>query len=108
MLLAGVFSSLCPAYASAMESAAAERGHDLVSDNCLRCHAIDRVAESALSAAPPLRDLHRRYDVEFLMEALVEGITTAHSEMPEFQFTPADASAIVAYLKSLEEADATR
>jgi mono/diheme cytochrome c family protein len=42
------------------------------------------------------------------MEALVEGIATGHSEMPEFQFTPVDASAIVAYLKSLEEADTAR
>jgi cytochrome c len=32
----------------------------------------------------------------------VGGIATAHPDMPQFQFDPVDAEAIIAYLKSLE------
>jgi mono/diheme cytochrome c family protein len=35
-------------------------------------------------------------------EALVDGIVTAHPEMPQFEFDPEQAAAIVAYLKRLE------
>ncbi|MCY1383033.1 hypothetical protein D9M69_711170 [compost metagenome] len=55
-----------------------------------------------MTVPPRFRDLHLRYDVEFLSEELVEGIVTAHPEMPQFEFVPEQAAAIVAYLKSLE------
>lgn len=102
-LFVGVVVFVGAAHASASEPTTTKRGHDLVSDNCSGCHAIGKTGDSPLAAAPHFRDLHQRYDVEFLMEALVEGITTAHPEMPEFQFSAPDAAAIVAYLKSLEE-----
>lgn len=78
-------------------------GRELVTLYCADCHAVAATGESPLDIAPRFRDLHQRYDVEFLSEALVEGIVTAHPDMPEFEFDPDQAEAIVAYLKSLEQ-----
>ena len=39
--------------------------------------------------------------VENLEEALGEGIVVGHPEMPQFQFSPQNVGALVAYLKSL-------
>ncbi len=58
--------------------------------------------DSPLAQAPHFRDLYLRYDVQDLSEALVEGIVTAHPEMPQFEFDPDQAAAIVAYLETLE------
>ena len=78
-------------------------GHKLVEANCSRCHAIGKTGESPLAKAPPFREVVKRYPVEFLEEALVEGIVTGHNEMPEFTFEPDQASEIVAYLNSLKK-----
>jgi mono/diheme cytochrome c family protein len=102
ILAVGLFISLYPVLASASDQTAIKLGHDIVSENCSGCHAVGKTGDSPLPTAPHFRALHERYDVEVLMEALVEGITTAHPEMPEFQFSVSDATAIVAYLKSLE------
>ena len=77
-------------------------GQALVGLYCADCHAIGATGDSPLPQAQRFRELHLRYDVEFLSEALVEGIVTAHPEMPQFEFDPEQAAAIVAYLKSLE------
>lgn len=87
---------------SAQEFDPVEDGRALVTMYCADCHATKAAGESPLAIAPRFRDLHLRYDVEFLSEALVEGIVTAHPEMPQFEFDPDQAAAIVAYLKTLE------
>lgn len=89
-----------PAHAAGGDDIAA--GRSLVETHCSRCHATGDAGESPLPAAPRFRDLHFLYDVEFLSEALVEGIATAHPDMPQFAFDPGQAEAIIAYLKSLE------
>jgi len=87
---------------AAQEFDPVEDGRTLVTMYCADCHAIGTTGDSPLAIAPKFRDLHLRYDVEFLSEALVEGIVTAHPDMPQFEFDPDQAAAIVAYLKSLE------
>ncbi len=77
-------------------------GKAIVQMYCSDCHATETIGVSPLAIAPKFRDLHRRYDVEHLSEALVEGIVTAHPEMPQFEFDPDEAAAIIAYLKTLE------
>ncbi len=79
-----------------------QQGFDFVRANCSRCHAIDHKSASPLEAAPPFRTLHLRYPVEDLQESLVEGISTGHPNMPEFQLDPEIASHVIAYLKRLE------
>jgi len=90
--------------AVAQEFDPVEDGRALVTMYCTDCHATGKTGESPFATAPRFRDLHLRYDVELLSEALVEGIVTAHPEMPQFEFDPDQAAAIVAYLKSLEPA----
>ena len=92
-----------PSVASAQsQSPAEQRGQTFVRANCSRCHAIDKVSPSPLSVAPPFRDLHRRYPIDVLAEALAEGIRTGHPSMPEFRLDPGQIGDVIAYLKSLE------
>jgi mono/diheme cytochrome c family protein len=78
------------------------RGRDLAQASCGGCHAVGPAGPSAMPAAPPFRELPRRYPVEQLAEALAEAITTGHEAMPEFQLAPAQVEALIAYLKTLE------
>ena len=79
-----------------------QRGRTFAQANCSNCHSIDKVTPSPLSIAPPFRDLHRRYPVETLEEALGEGIVTGHPNMPEFKLAPDQVRNFVAFLKTLE------
>lgn len=84
------------------EDAAILLGREIVTRDCSGCHAVGPTGESTLAIAPHFRDLGQRYDLDSLGEALVEGIATAHAEMPQFTFEPGDAEAIIAYLKSIQ------
>lgn len=88
--------------ASAQMSPSEQRGYNIARTNCARCHSIDKVTPSPLSAAPPFRTLHLRYPVETLEEALGEGIVTGHPAMPEFRLEPDQIGDFIKYLKSLE------
>lgn len=80
----------------------ATRGQAIVVAKCATCHAVGDSGSSPLAQAPTFRDLHRKYNVEHLAEALAEGISTGHPDMPVFAFEPPEIDAIVGYLKSLE------
>ena len=77
-------------------------GRELAETHCSRCHAVGNEGASLMEGAPPLRDLKLRYPVEDLAEALAEGISTAHPQMPVFTFAPEQIDALLAYLDSLE------
>ena len=94
--------ALFPGLAAAQMTPSEQRGRTFDRANCSNCHAIDKLSASPLKIAPPFRELHLRYPVESLQEALVEGIRTGHANMPEFQLDPGQASDVIAYLKSLE------
>lgn len=88
----------------AQENAAlVKRGQALLASNCARCHATGTTGASPHPAAPPFRTLSRRYSIEGLGEALAEGLSVGHPDMPEFIFEPAEVGAILAYLKSIQE-----
>jgi mono/diheme cytochrome c family protein len=93
---------IMPGAAAAQMSPSEQRGQTFVRANCSTCHAIDKVSASPLKIAPPFRELHRRYPVESLQEALVEGIRTGHVNMPEFRLDPGQATDVISYLKALE------
>ncbi len=95
-------SALQPASGDEQLSPEAQQGLAIIRANCARCHAIYKVGESPLKAAPPFRTLHLRYPVESLEEALGEGIITGHPAMPEFRFNPDQVGDVIDYLKSLE------
>lgn len=78
-----------------------EVGRLILKQECSQCHAVNLEGESPLKQAPPFREVARRYPPANLMEALAEGIVTGHKDMPEFEFTPDEISAIVGYLEAL-------
>jgi mono/diheme cytochrome c family protein len=85
------------------EDGEAERGRAFAQAHCARCHAIGPSGESPLPKAPPFRTLHQRYPVEYLTEALAEGLRTGHPAMPQFdELEPEQVDDLIAYLKSLE------
>ena len=80
-----------------------QRGQELLTAKCSGCHAIGRTGPSPRSAAPPFRTLAQKYPIESLAEALAEGLSVGHPDMPEFVFEPAEIGAILDYLKSIQE-----
>jgi len=83
-----------------------EQGRGIAERDCSSCHAIGPTGESPLEGAPRWRDLHDRFDVTDLGEALAEGIMVGHEAMPAKPYEPADVQALIAYLKSLETSGA--
>jgi mono/diheme cytochrome c family protein len=71
--------------------------------NCARCHAIGTSGLSPHPAAPPFRTLSRKYPIDGLQEALAEGLSVGHPDMPEIAFEAEDVGAILAYLRSIQE-----
>jgi mono/diheme cytochrome c family protein len=92
-----------PGPSAAGDPRTAERGGEIVRRQCGGCHAAGRTGDSPLPAAPPLRELHRRYEPEALAEALAEGILTGHPAMPAFRFEPQDVRAIIRYLNDIQD-----
>jgi cytochrome c len=89
---------------SAQESAASlRRGQALLTTNCARCHATGTSGLSLHPAAPPFRTLSRKYPIDGLQEALAEGLSVGHPDMPEFVFESEDVGAILAYLRSIQD-----
>jgi len=87
---------------AASHASSPEQGKRLARTYCGRCHAIDNVSPSPFKPAPPFRDLHKRYPIESLQEALAEGIVTGHPAMPEFRFNAHQVGDFIAFLKTLE------
>jgi mono/diheme cytochrome c family protein len=79
------------------------RGLDLLTANCARCHAVGRTGQSTHPEAPAFRTLGSRYPIDALAEALAEGLSSGHPDMPEFRFEIADVDAILAYLNSIQD-----
>ncbi|WP_296597601.1 cytochrome c [Phenylobacterium sp.] len=101
-LLATCAASLAAATPAGAGEASAARGQDLARRHCARCHAVEPTGDSREPAAPPFRELNRRYAPEALSEALAEGLLTGHPLMPEFRFGPDDAQSVILYLKSIQ------
>jgi cytochrome c len=78
-------------------------GEALLTTNCSRCHAVGRSGNSPHSGAPPFRTLSKKYPIDGLAEALAEGFSVGHPDMPEFVFEPDEIAGILAYLKSIQE-----
>ena len=103
-ILAACAMVLAALPALAQNRTAPERqGEALLAKNCSRCHAISRTGTSPHPEAPPFRTLSRKYPIEGLAEALAEGISVGHPDMPEFIFEADEVGAILAYLRSIQD-----
>jgi cytochrome c len=80
-----------------------ETGQQLVETNCAACHAVGATGTSPHTSAPPFREVVTRYDPSALEEALAEGILVGHPDMPQFELTPEQVDAVIAYLGSLRQ-----
>lgn len=78
-------------------------GRQLAEQNCAQCHAIGRDDESRHPEALAFRTLSERYPVESLQEALAEGISVGHEDMPQFRATPEQIVPLLAYLESIQD-----
>jgi mono/diheme cytochrome c family protein len=87
----------------AMADGVTDRGKALVEVNCARCHAIGETDKSSHPDAPAFRTLSKRYPITDLEEALAEGISTGHPDMPEWVASPDQIAAIIAYISSVQQ-----
>jgi mono/diheme cytochrome c family protein len=97
-LVAALFAA-APAVAADIEA-----GRRFAEDHCARCHAVGTSGESPHAGAPPFRQLAERWPLENLAEALAEGITVGHPDMPEFVLSPEEIDDLLGYLESISEA----
>ncbi|MCG6858503.1 MAG: c-type cytochrome [Salaquimonas sp.] len=88
------------AYIASVQPAA--HGKELVELNCSPCHATGATGDSPHPDAPPFRELSKRYPIEALEEAFVEGIETGHPDMPSFVAAPDQIADIIAYIESVQ------
>lgn len=93
---------------AATEAALIEDGREIAQANCASCHAIGTQGDSPNRDAPWFRALLSRYDADMLETELAEGMRVAHDPMPQFQFKPAEAGALIAYLRSVQTRDPGR
>jgi cytochrome c len=85
----------------AQSQSAIRHGREIARRFCAPCHAIGPDGQSPHQSAPPFRVIVAKGRGDTLEEALHEGIAAGHPDMPQFQFGPRDAGALIAYLKSL-------
>ena len=98
LAVAALVSSSSPA----VRAGEVEQGEALVRTNCSPCHAVGLNDKSPHPDAPAFRTLSERYPIADPAEALAEGISTGHPDMPEFVASPDQIDAIIAYIDSLQ------
>lgn len=94
-------AGLVATQAAAQGESAIERGRSIALARCAVCHAVEPGDASPHRITPPFRDLHERYPVEMLEEALRTNVVSGHDEMPMFELESADMRALLAYIDSL-------
>jgi cytochrome c len=92
-----------PPPTAAAQPDAIATGQRMAQEKCAVCHAIGRADTGPMADAPPLRTLSASYKIADLEEAFAEGILVGHPAMPEFKFTPAEITALLAYLTSIQD-----
>jgi mono/diheme cytochrome c family protein len=80
----------------------ANDGRDIAEAQCAACHAVGAYGESPNPAAPHFRTILSRYRADVLEDELIAGIRVSHP-MPDFQFNPQGAGALIEYMRSIQE-----
>jgi mono/diheme cytochrome c family protein len=82
-----------------------EAGRAIAQQLCARCHATAGPGPSPVEQAPVFSTFEQSWPVEYLAEALAEGIVTGHGpiRMPAFVFEPEQIDDLLAYLESIQE-----
>ena len=90
----------CAAYPDT--PAPAESGLAIAERRCAGCHAVGMADTSPRAGAPPLRDLYKRYPVDALHQAFLNGVHVGHPDMPTFRLSRGEVDALLAYLRSID------
>lgn len=80
-------------------------GQRVAEQNCQPCHAIGASGASTVAAAPPFREIVKRFPPESLAESLAEGIEVSHSgkvQMPNFKLEEQQIQDLISYLQTLQ------
>ena len=85
----------------AEESSPSQKGQEIATKLCARCHSVTRDGASPFAEAPPFRIFASKWPLENLEEALAEGIVVGHPAMPEFVFGPEDIQNLLSYISSI-------
>ena len=103
--IVGLFAALACLTSAAKAQGSVEDGRTMAEGLCQRCHAIAGPGPSPMAEAPAFSTFERNWPVEYLAEALAEGIVTGHGpvQMPVFAFAPEEIDDLLAYLKSVQE-----
>lgn len=92
-----------PASAASPALSLTEQGRAFVTARCSTCHAVERGGDSPVAEAPAFRTLSARYPLENLAEGLAEGLYVGHPVMPEFELTPEEVDAVIAWIGSIQD-----
>jgi cytochrome c len=92
---------LLASVASPVRTQEVSQGRAFAEKRCARCHSVGRAGTSPHPSAPPFRIIAAKGHVDDLQEALAEGITVGHPDMPEFELTPKQIANLLAYLRQL-------
>lgn len=107
MLAALILTATAPIVprSAAEATGSIEQGRRIVQARCSICHAVSGPGPSPLVVAPAFSTFARKWPIEYLAEALAEGVTAGHGGivMPEFVFSPAEIDDLLAYLESVQE-----
>lgn len=83
------------------QTASAVRGQALAQRNCSMCHAIAAKGLSPNGAAPPFRELRKRFVVDDLEAGVLAALLRGHPSMPEMRLNPGEIHDLLDYLRSL-------
>ena len=85
------------------DAALIEQGRAMASSQCAECHAVGAQGASPNESAPPLRTVFDRTYRTRLAEQFRNGLPVGHDDMPRFEFTSDEITALMAYLQDIEE-----
>jgi mono/diheme cytochrome c family protein len=100
MLVLAILWAVQAPEAAAQTSSILERGRALAARKCAPCHAVGRDDERPHAIVTPFRELHTRYPIQMLVDALRTGIISGHDEMPMFELSREDMRALLAFIDS--------
>ena len=109
ILLLGNFTALAEEPVAQTElQARLDRGHAIAVANCSACHAIGLTDKSPtrINTNTAFRQLSERYPIPMLEAAARTGNISGHDEMPGFQFSMDDITALLTYIDSMAPTDA--
>ena len=103
LLLAGLVLCLITGPVLAQGSAHGDisNGRAIADRYCARCHSVTEQGVSPFQPAPPFRELSSRWPLEYLEEALAEGISVGHEAMPEFRLNTDEIEDLLDYIRSI-------